>query len=427
MSMKPRLRAEQRIELVHVSLMRKPEFALFAGLFMVGRTVIDDKVPTARTNGRDTIYGREFVDALTDKELAFLVMHENMHKCYRHLTTWRRLYDEDSKLANAACDYVINLQLVRLDPQETMIAMPRDKVTGRLIGLFDVRFDGMDAKQVFDILKEERRRRGGSGSEEGEGDEGVSTGGQPGNNRQDVDDSTGGGLDEHDWEGAQEMDAQEAEQLERDIDHALRQGSIYAGKVGGSVPRGIDALLAPKVNWREVLRQFVKTSLRDREAPSWRKAHKRYLWQDIILPAIMGRRVKSLVVAVDTSGSIQGPILTSFLSEIDAIARDTRPQRVDLIYWDARIASHEVYLAPNVKSLVGMTKPEGGGGTDPDVIPPFLKEKKIEPDAIVVLSDGYMSSSKAAWSGVTAPVLWCLIGNSRFEIPCGKTVKVSED
>jgi hypothetical protein len=38
-----------------------------------------------------------------------------------------------------------------------------------------------------------------------------------------------------------------------------------------------------------------------------------------------------------------------------------------------------------------------------------------------------MSSSKAEWAGVTAPVLWCLIGNSRFEIPCGKTVKVSED
>ena len=76
MSMKPRLRAEQRIELVHVSLMRKPEFALFAGLFMVGRTMIDDKLQTARTNGRDTIYGRDFVDSLTDKELAFLVMHE---------------------------------------------------------------------------------------------------------------------------------------------------------------------------------------------------------------------------------------------------------------------------------------------------------------------------------------------------------------
>ena len=80
--MKHKLKAEQRIELVHVSLMRSPEFALFAGLFMVGKTSVVDIPITARTNGRDAQYGRGFVDSLSDKELAFLVMHENMHKAY---------------------------------------------------------------------------------------------------------------------------------------------------------------------------------------------------------------------------------------------------------------------------------------------------------------------------------------------------------
>ena len=75
MMMKPKLKAEQRIELVHVSLMRNPQFALFAGLFMVGKTSVSDLVATACTNGRDATYGRAFVDSLTDKELAFLVMH----------------------------------------------------------------------------------------------------------------------------------------------------------------------------------------------------------------------------------------------------------------------------------------------------------------------------------------------------------------
>ena len=69
---------------------------------------------TAATNGRDAVYGISFVDSLTDKELAFLVMHENMHKCYRHLTTWRALYDIDRALSNQACDYVINIQLPAL-------------------------------------------------------------------------------------------------------------------------------------------------------------------------------------------------------------------------------------------------------------------------------------------------------------------------
>ena len=87
-----KLTAEQRIELVHVSLMRNKEFALFAGLFMVGKTSVSDTVSTARTNGRDAEYGRAFVDSLRDKELAFLVMHENMHKCYRHLTICKGLH-----------------------------------------------------------------------------------------------------------------------------------------------------------------------------------------------------------------------------------------------------------------------------------------------------------------------------------------------
>ena len=56
-----KLTAEQRIELVHVSLMRNKEFALFAGLFMVGKTSVSELVPTARTNGRDAEYGRAFV------------------------------------------------------------------------------------------------------------------------------------------------------------------------------------------------------------------------------------------------------------------------------------------------------------------------------------------------------------------------------
>jgi predicted metal-dependent peptidase len=133
--LKNRLTAEQRVELVHVSLMRNKMFALFAGLFMVGKTTVEDSKITAATNGRDAKYGREFVDSLTDKELAFLIMHENMHKCYRHLTVWKSLHDENHRLANIACDYVINLQLVDMDPNEEIIAFPRDKKTGKLMGV----------------------------------------------------------------------------------------------------------------------------------------------------------------------------------------------------------------------------------------------------------------------------------------------------
>lgn len=416
-----KLTAEQRIELVHVSLMRNKDFALFAGLFMVGKTSVSDLVPTARTNGRDAEYGRAFVDSLTDKELAFLVMHENMHKCYRHLTTWKSLHDIDHQLANVACDHVINIQLYDMDITESIISHPRNPKTGKYQGCFDQRFRGMDARQVFDILREEQEEGGGGGGD-GDGDESEGGNGHRGTDRRGVDNS----LDDHDWDGAQDgMSEDDKKQLERDIDHALRQGAIYAGKVGGNMSREIGELLAPKVDWRAVLKRFVKTNLRGREAPSWRKAHKNYLWQDVIMPAIIGKKMKHIVVAFDTSGSIQGPLLDAFMSEMNKLLLDVAPDRVDILYWDTKVDGHETYTG-DLRSIVSKTSPRGGGGTDPDCVPAFMEEKKLKPDALVVLSDGYMHSNPGAWARVTAPTLWCIIGNADYTPPKGQIVNIKE-
>jgi predicted metal-dependent peptidase len=413
MLVKAKLAAEKRVELVHVSLMRAPEFALFAGLFMVGKTTIEDAPMTAATNGRDAIYGRAFVDSLTDKELAFLVMHENMHKCYRHLTTWRALYEIDRNLANSACDYVINIQLVDMDPHGKYIVMPTDKDTGKRIGLLDEKYRGMDTKQVFDLLRKEQQEK----KDRGEQSDGESESSGEG--------VTGISLDTHDWEGAQDgMTKEEQEQLGRDIDQALRQGGIYAGKVGGNMPREIGELLKPKVNWREVLRRFVRTSLKDRDSVSWRRAHKNYLWQDVILPSIMGKRVKHLVIAMDTSGSIQGPILTEFLSEMNGIVRDTGADRVDVLYWDTEVAGHETHKGSN-KDIVHKTSPKGGGGTDPDCVVDFMLEKEFKPDALIMLTDGYMHTNKPKWAAIKAPTLWCVIGNDNYEVPNGQKLNIN--
>jgi predicted metal-dependent peptidase len=411
--LKPRMPAEKRIELVHVSLMRAPEFALFAGLFMVGKTTVEDLPITAATNGRDARYGRGFVDTLTDKELAFLIMHENMHKCYRHLTTWRSLYERDRRVANQACDYVINIQLLDMDPDGKLLHMPKDKNTGAVLGLVDARFRGMDTRQVFDILMQEKQD-GGGGDGDGEGGE-----------QSDGESDSSGGLDQHDWEDAVNgMSKEEQEQLGRDIDQALRQGGIYAGKVGGNMPREIGELLKPKVNWREVLRRFVRTSLKDRDSVSWRRAHKNYLWQDVILPSIMGKRVKSLVIAMDTSGSIQGPILTEFLSEMNAIVRDIGADRIDVLYWDTEVAGHETYKGTN-KDIVHRTNPRGGGGTDPDCVVDFMHEHELKPDALIMLTDGYMHSNKPKWAAIKAPTLWCVIGNDSYQVPNGQKLNIN--
>ena len=400
---------ERKLQKAKISLMRSPKFALLSGILMVGRTTVEDNIPTAATNGRDDRFGRGFVKKLSDKELNFVVAHEAAHKMFRHLTTWTKLHDEDHRLANAACDYVINLMLRDLDPSEQIIAMPRyteGPMQGKHMGLIDERFRGMNAKQVFDILKEEKEEGAGGDGEGGEG-----------------------GIDEHDWGGAKEMTEEDKKQLARDIDQAIRQGQIAHQKVAGSGAGGMDRLLQdllePKVDWRELLREYVKAICRAKDKSSWRKPNRRFLSTGVYMPSMIGEKVGHLVIAIDTSGSIGNKELAEFLAEVKGIAEEVNPEKVDLLYWDCEVAAHEEYDSSTVPNIVSSTKPRGGGGTSPSCVSQALKEKKIEPECIIILTDGYVGGD---WgSEWTAPTLWCIVNGDKGVIaPNGKTIHIAD-
>ena len=384
----------RRLSKVKISIMRNPKFALWSGLMTVGKTKVDDDLQTACTNGRDETYGREFIKTLDDKELAFVVLHETMHKAYKHLTTWKKLHDEDATLANAACDYVINLQLVDMDKHEQVLAMPvRD---GKRIGLLDEKYRGMNAKQVFDSLKDE----GYSGKDFG-------------------------GFDVHDWEGAQELTEEEKQALEKEIDQAIRQGMVahakQNGKSMGDMAREFGELTEPEVDWREQLREFVTATCSAKDASSWRRVNRRYLGSDVYMPSLIGERVGHLVIGVDTSGSIGGAELNDFMSEVKGVADLVHPEKVDLIYWGSEVVQHEEYSHSELDNLMESTQPKGGGGTDPDCMAQYLKEKNIKPEATIILTDGEVPNWGFGWE---SPTLWVVANNRGVTADNGKTIHI---
>jgi len=410
-----KLSAEQRIERCHVQLMKHRNFALFSGLFMIGKVSVDDEVETACTNGMDVRYGRKFVDRLNDKQLAFLILHENMHKAYRHLVVWEKLYKRNAVLANIACDYVINLQIRDYDPQQYDTEMPTDE-EGKVMGCIDEKYRGMDAYQVFLLLEKEK----GSGYGKvkvyviGEGDENRSS-----------DDGEGiPTFDEHDWEGASEATQEEKNEAGKEIEQALRQGSILVGKMGGNVDRNISEMLTPKIDWKEALRDFVKSTTQGKDKSSWRRLHKRYLAADLIMPSSYSEKVGGIAIGIDTSGSIGSAELNQFLSEVKSICEEVSPEVIDLLYWDTHVASRETYTENELSGLTESTKPAGGGGTEPACVPKFMKKHNMTPECLLMLSDGYIGRQDASDWDISAPVLWCIKGNSRFEAPVGKTVHV---
>ena len=187
--MATKLSVEQRVQKAHVWLMKNPKYCLYSGVFMIGKTSVDDKVPTACTNGRDTWYGRAFSDALSDKELRAVVLHENLHKAFRHTTMWKHLYKKWPQVANMACDYVINILIYDSDPEGSEVALPKN-------ALLDFQFRGLDAGEVFRRLKKEADDNGSVRVRTAGDQEGLDVPVQEGSYVGDL-------FDEHDWDGAE--------------------------------------------------------------------------------------------------------------------------------------------------------------------------------------------------------------------------------
>ena len=393
--------------------MGSPKYIALAGVLMIGSRTVDDKVKTACTNGRDELYGRAFIETLNDAELRFLVLHECYHKLYRHLTTWIHLYKDNAQLANAACDYVINIKLTD-DNQDGFAVMPK-------VGLLDTKYRGMDSAQVYNLLKQEQPSDGGQGEGEGSGEGSGNGGGGSGDG--DSGAPSGTSLDEHDWEGAQDMTAEQTKELARDIDEAIRQGALAAGKLGSGGDRMFDEFLQTKIDWREVLREFISTTCQGNDYSTWRRPNRRFISSGYYMPSGVSEQVGELVIAIDTSGSIGGRELSKFLGEVKGICDQVKPDVVRLLYWDTEVCADEKYTGTEVENIMGSTKPKGGGGTTVECVPAYMAQHGVKPQAVVVLTDGYLGGSWGQWA---CPVLWCIVGNKNAVPDVGKYVHVED-
>ena len=384
-----KLSPQQRLDKAVVAIMGNEKYRALAGILMIGDRSIKGDVPTACTNGRDEMYGHDFVDTLTDAELRFVVLHESFHKLYRHLTTWEWMWKEDANRANKACDYVINLQ-IRDENKDGFAVMPE-------CGLIDEKYRGMNAAQVYKSLEDEPPG-GGSGG--------------------------GSGFDEHDWEGAKELTDAEQRDLAKDIDEAIRQGALMAGKLGTGAERDFSDLLKPQVNWREVMREFVTSTCSGSDYSTYRRLNRRYVALDLPMPTGITETVEGIVVAGDMSGSIGQREMSVIVSEAKHCFDAVKPDWVRVLYWDTEVVGDEKYDNAELDNFVNTTKPRGGGGTDVNCVPPYMQEHGINPQAVIVITDGHLYRGWGQWSH---PVLWVIIDNEDAKPDCGKYIHVTSE
>jgi predicted metal-dependent peptidase len=388
---------ETRLKKAHVALLKHPETALYSGVILMGKSSVDDEKFTAYTDGFNKRYSREFISKLSDEELRGIVMHENLHVALKHMQRFTNEFKANPHLTNVSADYVVN-DIINNFTDKNICKLPEG-------ALYDTKFHNWSVREVYEHLKKESKKNDDGSTNVESGIDKLKP------------------LDEHDFENAKQMTPEQIADQAGKIDRALREGGILAGRMGAKIPRQISDLLEPKVNWREVLRDFVTSASRGSEEYTWRRFNKRLMANDIYMPSLENETVGELIIAIDTSGSIGGAELTEFASELASICESVSPARVRVLWWDTEVHAMQTF-DDGYNNIASLLKPEGGGGTMVSCVAEYINEHQLKAEGVIVFTDGYLESD-IKWD-ISTPTLWLITQAKDFQAPSGKVIKKEE-
>jgi predicted metal-dependent peptidase len=397
--MDPKLDREVREKLItaRVGLLLRASF--FGNLATRLKLVnADEWCSTAATDGRHFYYNSRFIDMLKPKEVEFLFGHEVLHCVYDH---FGRRGDRDPMLFNVANDYAVNGDLKKHRVGEFITSVPC---------LYDSKYEGLSSEEIYDDLYENAEKINMSDlidkllddHLDGEGDS-------------DSDDDG----DEKDGKGKKpKLSAEERQKIKDEIKEAVlaaAAASDGAGNLPAGVKRLIQDMTAPKMNWREMLRMQLESTIKSDF--TWMRASRRGWHMDAVMPGMKNDELIDIAIGIDASGSIDERMLRDFLAETQGIMDQFQSYKIHIFTFDTRVYNPQQYNSDNLDTICDY-EVKGGGGTDFDAIFNYLKEEQIEPKRLVVFTDGYPFGS---WGDENyADTVWIIHGNTTVVPPWGQ-------
>ena len=390
----PKIDREVREQLItaRVGLLLKASF--FGNLATRLKLVnADEWCATAATDGRNFYYNTRFIKMLKPKEIEFLFGHEVLHCVYDH---FGRRGDRDPQIWNIANDFCVNGDLVKHNVGEKITTVPC---------LYDRKYDGFSSEEVYDdLMKNVQKINLGDLIDkmldehlDGEGD---------------------GDGEEGEGKGRPKLSDAEKQQIRDEIKEAMLAAAATvdgAGNLPAGVKRLIQELTEPKMNWRELLRMQLESTIKSDY--TWMRASRRGWHMDAVMPGMKLDPMIDIAVALDASGSISESMLKDFLGEIQGIMDSFPAYKIHVITFDTEAYNPAQYDSDNLDDICDY-EVSGGGGTDFDCIFTYLKENEIEPKRLVVFTDGYPFGS---WGDENyADTVWILHGTTTIEPPWGQ-------
>jgi predicted metal-dependent peptidase len=367
---------------------------------------------TTATDARNFYYNPDYIGRLNLEQTQFVLAHEAMHCALSHFA--RRNHRQKHRW-DVACDYAVNMIL------------DDERMHGPDNALMSAAYRGLTAEEIYPVLHEdppeetqdthlfdnESDNQGGAGeSREQDGD-----GSQSGKNKDDGSgnaDAQPGGQSTQERTPPPPADPQQLDEQWKSRLAAAAQAARQAGRLSQSLQRLVDNLLAPQLPWRAMLARYMMNAARDDysfQRPSRRESA-------ALLPRLSSQGVK-VVVALDTSGSVQEEELRQFLAEIDALKGQVRAE-VTLHACDDKLDVNGPWRYAMWEPVVLPDDVSGGGGTDFRPVFAWMDREHLSPDLLIYFTDaqGRFPDREPHY-----PVVWLVKGKST--VPFGTRIQLN--
>lgn len=189
-------------------------------------------------------------------------------------------------------------------------------------------------------------------------------------------------------EKQQPLSKDEKRQIEKQIEVKIMVSAEIGSETWGDIP-GFAKEIVKNIegdaqrDYRDELRDvFVEVTKDDY---TWAKPNRRYIAQGIYMPSIGGENKGTLVIAIDTSGSVGHGEKEVYAAEISSILEDFPQLALYVIYSDTGV--RHVQEFESGEGLPLELEFRGGGGTSFHDVFKHIEEKQVDPKLLLFFSD----------------------------------------
>lgn len=361
--------------LIGASILRlRMQAPFFGTLAMFARFVASETIPTLATDGRDIFFNPEFLRTLSSQERDGALLHELLHAALLHPL---RMRERQPQLWNIAADIVVNGTL-----WQQGFVLP-------LGGLRDEQLEHLSVEEAYELLQ--------------------------------LQDVTRFDLTDADLLSVSDRVGECDRTIATYWQQALQQATIVSNSTPSQLPRGIareiQSIADAQLDWRAYLWRYLAQTQTD-----FQGFDRRFVGTGLYLEGLQNESA-NVLLAIDTSGSIQQHQLELFLGEVRGILA-VYPQIECQLYYADDCLSAPYQLTTNTQLPI----PEGGGGTS--FVPFFDHVREIvdgyTPTVCIYLTDGYGEFPTIV---PPIPTLWVVSvgGLDLAAFPFGEAVRLFRD